>query len=385
MTQLRIGSFNVENLFSRVRVFAEGDPDAAGDVLRRIARFSDLLEEQVYDKAKLVAEYNDGRLYEYIRVRCDRVRHEGASPRFFFTDDDGRAKSVNDRINGAGDWSGAIEFHRQNLPEYSREALQRVITHDLRADILCLCEVEDRRTLRMFNEQWLGRAYEYEILVEGNDERGIDVALLSRFPFGTLRSQTFLRDPEERLPNNLPGPMFHRDCLAVEVITPGGVPVHVLCNHFKSKGGGPEAESSTDRKRLAQARAVAKILQETYVRDGQWTGHVVVAGDLNESADRNGANGGNLDGLRTSIDPLITFPGIVNTLADRLPLEQRWTYEFKGRQQQIDYLLLSPGLQDRVSNCGAIYSGRYTGGSNGIVSPLHAASDHAAIWVDVDI
>ena len=203
------------------------------------------------------------------------------------------------------------------------------------------------------------------------------MALLSRYPIGEIRTNIFQRDGS--------GGLFNRDCLEVEVLVEGAGPLFVLCNHFKSKGGSPQAEKDTDLKRIAQAGAVRTLLAQRYRDEGGWKRRVIVAGDLNESNERNGANGANLDGRQTSIDDLLQGIGLVDVLRAKLPLEQRWTYEFSGRRQQIDYLLADDQSASKVVACGAVYSGRFTDGSNGIASPIDAASDHAAIWIELDL
>ena len=50
----------------------------------------------------------------------------------------------------------------------------------LKADVLCVVEVENRLVLDRFNRQVQGKflpAYQHNLLVDGNDERGIDVGL----------------------------------------------------------------------------------------------------------------------------------------------------------------------------------------------------------------
>ena len=58
----------------------------------------------------------------------------------------------------------------------------RITAMDL--DVLCAQEVEDIDTLRFFAAQHLGGSYRYLVLVEGNDPRLIDLAVLSRLPLG---------------------------------------------------------------------------------------------------------------------------------------------------------------------------------------------------------
>jgi hypothetical protein len=78
------------------------------------------------------------------------------------------------------------------------------VVGDVNADILLTVEVEDRLTLQRFNEQVLGAefgtTYPHNILVDGNDERGIDLGILSRFPIRAVRAHF-----DEPDPINVPG------------------------------------------------------------------------------------------------------------------------------------------------------------------------------------
>jgi exonuclease III len=53
---------------------------------------------------------------------------------------------------------------------------------------------------------------------------------------------------------------------------------------------------------------------------------------------------------------------------------------------KIDYLLLSPALFDRVKGGGIFRKGVW-GGTNyeEMTKAVHAASDHAAIWADIEL
>lgn len=64
-------------------------------------------------------------------------------------------------------------------------------------DILVLEEVENKNVLHMLNQQLEAAHYQTEILIEGEDERGIDVAILSRLPLAAeakLHSIEFTED-----------------------------------------------------------------------------------------------------------------------------------------------------------------------------------------------
>ncbi|MGH9602263.1 MAG: endonuclease/exonuclease/phosphatase family protein [Terriglobales bacterium] len=104
------------------------------------------------------------------------------------------------------------------------------------ADVLALQEVENLEALIQFNRKYLKNAYPYMMVVDGNDPRQIDVGVLSRFDLRGVRTHRF--EPVPSPPNQR---IFSRDCLEVELELPGNSSLTVLVNHFKSKiGGGAE-------------------------------------------------------------------------------------------------------------------------------------------------
>ena len=56
------------------------------------------------------------------------------------------------------------------------------------ADVLAVQEVEHIGILKRFNRDYLDGLYPYAVLVEGNDQRLIDVGILSRLPIGCISS-----------------------------------------------------------------------------------------------------------------------------------------------------------------------------------------------------
>lgn len=64
------------------------------------------------------------------------------------------------------------------------------VIKDVDAHILAVVEAEHRPSLERFNDQLLGSAYRHIMLVDGNDERGIDVGLMTKpgFPIGAITS-----------------------------------------------------------------------------------------------------------------------------------------------------------------------------------------------------
>ena len=138
----------------------------------------------------------------------------------------------------------------------------------MKADIACIVEADNRDTLKRFDSDVLNYRYRYEMLVDGNDRRGIDVGLYSRFPLGGIWTHIF---------DGRSSRTFSRDCPEYEIILPDGQPLYILCNHLKSKGYDFNGTASQRRKR--QATAIKDILAEYDLRN-DW---VVVAGDLNDT------------------------------------------------------------------------------------------------------
>lgn len=270
------------------------------------------------------------------------------------------------------DWDGSVRFRRAKFSDIARGNTAKVI-RDVKADVICLVEVEDRPVLSAFNSQRLYSRYRYNMLIDGNDDRGIDVALLSKLPISGLRSHIFDREGKKQV--------FSRDCLEVQLDLPGGKGrLHVLCNHFKSRGYGSQATS--DAKRCMQAERVAEILKQDYdlAKD-----LVVVAGDLNDSPTR----------PPQTLQPLLGLKGLSDVLKLQFPNSpaDRWTYHYK-QHEQIDYLLVSKPLRGAFKKAVVFRKGIYqldkvTGGKEEAYKTVthwaNAASDHAAVWADFEL
>jgi hypothetical protein len=69
-------------------------------------------------------------------------------------------------------------------PEDTVRIASRIISMDL--DVLAVQEVEDVGTLKRFVIDNLGSLYPHVVLVEGNDPRLIDVAVVSKLPLGGI-------------------------------------------------------------------------------------------------------------------------------------------------------------------------------------------------------
>ena len=371
---MRLATFNVENMFERARAlnldtWAEGRP-----VLEDFERLNTLIQEAVYTpaiKAELLAIMgrHKGLLTQsesrFIRLR-DIRRKLIARP---------RGKPAEIAVNGRGDWIGWFELQREPVKEAATENTARVIGL-LQSDVLCVVEAEDRIGLKRFNDDVIPsvgtQRFEHVMLIDGNDERGIDVGILTRAGFDIVRmlSHVDARDAT--------GIVFSRDCAEYEITTPKGGRLLVLINHFKSKGYGSTASSNA--KRLRQARRTREIYDRR-IKDGYE--HIAIAGDLNEVPD--GAPLAPLLGKSPKLIDVMTHKTFVG---DGRP----GTYANGTKSGKFDYILLSPRLAKKVTAAGIERRGVW-GGKNGTLFPhlptmksdKDAASDHAALWVDLDI
>jgi endonuclease/exonuclease/phosphatase family metal-dependent hydrolase len=367
---MRIASFNVENLFDRAkalntRSWAQGRP-----VLEDHARLNAALGQSVYTatvKARILALLDRLGLTasdegEFVRLRQNRGRLLRRP----------RTGGVEIVAGGRGDWVGWVELTTEPVDDLALVNTARVIA-DVRPDVLGVVEAESRTALKRFSDGALrvGRDPEYPhvMLVDGNDDRGIDVGVLTspQYPLDRLRSHVDDTDGQGRV--------FSRDCPEHEIRTPSGEKLLVLVNHFKSKGFGGQAQSSALRRR--QADRVASIYRD---RIAEGLRYVAVLGDLNDTPDSD------------PLAPLLQHTDLrdISTHADFDDGGRPGTFGNSTASGKIDYVLLSPELYARATGGGVFRKGVW-GGKNGtlwprydsMTAPVHAASDHAAIYADL--
>lgn len=370
---IRIATFNVENLFSRPIAldfdsWSEGQP-----ALDDYVRFNSLIAKDAYapaDKATLLEIMNRRGLtsahantdfYEFRDIRGDFALY-------------GNGQALEIVADGRNNWLGWLDLRRVDVEHEAIRNTGRVIA-EVAPDILILVEVEDRITLERFYRQTVWPQLEAQghephsvfMLVDGNDDRGIDIGLISRFPLIGMRSNVHRRARSGR-------PLFSRDC--IEFYIDVGKPdfLAVLGNHFASK-----ASDRTGRRRQEQSEGVARIVDDLRRR----TPWVAVAGDLNDHP-----QGGSLDGL-------LRHPELRDAMS--LPLytgERPGTYKTAAATGKLDYLLLSTDLQPRVRqvdvNRRGYYSTLWEPFEDIKAAPkerreLLQASDHHCLWADLDL
>lgn len=369
---MRIASFNVENLFSRARALNQESWAEGREIINDYNRLNTILQKPVYTAANKQA----------ILAAIDRLglNRQDESKFVILRQNRGRLlkrpQSGPPQVVAAGrdDWIGWLELKKEAVNEVAIQMTARVI-QDVNADILAVIEAEDRIALKHFNEQLLrpiNAAYNGIMLIDGNDERGIDVGLLTK-PGLTIESLVSHVDDMQDGRR-----IFSRDCPEFIVQISENTRVLILVNHFKSKGFGTQAESNARRK------AQAKRTQEIYdLRRSQGINMIAVVGDLNDTPDSD------------PLQPMLSEESDLQDISEHPQFQsdgRPGTFGNGNASNKIDYVLLSPMLFERVVT-GGIWRKGVWGGTNGTLFPhyeeiekaAHAASDHAAIWADINL
>ncbi|MGH6946043.1 MAG: endonuclease/exonuclease/phosphatase family protein [Kiloniellales bacterium] len=253
---------------------------------------------------------------------------------------------------------------------------QRIVA--MGVDVLAVQEVEDIDTLKTFNYDDLGGLYPHYALIEGNDPRLIDVAVFSKLPLGRVTSwhQAVHREaPEE--------PVFGRDLLEVEVLNAGrSTRLFTLFNtHLKShfvdfREDPVTGKENNDRRRRRQAETIKEIVERQTRPDSRY----VLVGDMNDppSSPFLAAFADSSLGLVDALaDPQETREARPDTPP---PASKAWTHRFKPSGQPAEYLLfdhiwLSPPLAPRMSE--PTIDRRSKHGGDG--------SDHDPAWITLDL
>jgi endonuclease/exonuclease/phosphatase family metal-dependent hydrolase len=379
---MKIASYNVENLFMRAKAMNLPGRAGGADVLKMQAEMNRILSKEKYsaaDKRKIVGlmkklgieKKDDGG--EFVILRQNRG-HLVKRPK------GGGLQVVAD---GRDDWIGWVELKTEPVNEVATRMTAKVI-QTLGADIVGVVEAESRPSLVRFQDDVIRRIlsprgtpkigprlFDHIMLIDGNDDRGIDVAVMTRagYEIELIRSHVDDEDKGNRI--------FSRDCAEYHIKTPSNQQLVLLVNHFKSKGFGTPAASN--RKRKLQAQRVKKIYEELRKAGAK---HIAVIGDLNDTPDS---------------DPL--SPLIKGTDLKDISVHPNFndggrpgTFQNGTAGNKIDYILLSPALFARATG-GQTFRMGVWGGANGTLFPhfpeitkaTEAASDHAAVIAEINL
>lgn len=213
------------------------------------------------------------------------------------------------------------------------EAALAAVIRSSEADVIALQEVENIGALKKFRDsQGLQKDYPHVVLVEGNDRRGIDVALLSKHPIESVVSHKEARFPVDGEAE--PG-HFLRDLLQADITMPGDVPVRIFVTHLCSKIGGEKS----DRLREAEALAAREIIKEQTANFPSQK--YLIMGDFNDTPDS--------PAVKILTTPDESGWALEDTFADQPEAVSYPTREksaAKWGYKKIDHILVSPQLAE---------------------------------------
>jgi predicted extracellular nuclease len=252
---------------------------------------------------------------------------------------------------------------------------------DADADIICLQEVDNLAALQAFEYGYLfrmvGNGYRHKYLVEGNDSRGIDVAVMmreetrdgQRIELKEITSHAMVtygdfglfNDDLAALGHHAHDKIFKRDCLEIDLRI-GGVPFTLYVLHLKSMGSprdGLDGRQATMAVRRAETQAVGRIIEDRFGKGQTETKNFAICRDMNDYQERIDVIGTRRTGYRfehhaeqlSALDVFSDDGFAENVVRRRDPME-RWTlYHARGPQEQwlcqLDYIWLSPALARR--------------------------------------
>lgn len=369
---IRVATFNVENLFDRPAAMNLENWEDGQKYIDDCGRLNSILNHETYsaeDKETiltLLKKYGLDKTWgknEYLELREIRKK-------FLARHKDKPAEVV---ASGRSDWVGWVELTKAHIDDEAIKNTARVIA-DINPDIIVLVEVENRPTLIRFHD-WILKPimkdrglepYPHLMLIDGNDARGIDVAIMSRYPIKRMVSHV-----DDR--TGAGTPTFSRDCPEYYLDLGNGSEIVVLPNHFASQGS-----DFNGKRRRVQADAVKEI----YKKIRPLSRYVIVAGDLNQPPEKDGA-----------LDPIWNETDLKDAM--HLPA---YTGEFKGTYQtatddkKFDYLLLSPELRQKVLavdvNRMGYYAPKKWKSYDNLTSKTRDrlnASDHQLVWAEIDL
>lgn len=381
VTDLRIASYNVENLFARPRAFNATDRSAGEAVVQAHAEFNTLIAKARYSGADRVLMVE---LLKTLEIYTENVqgairRIQTTEPRWAWLRKNrgsfdrlpkDETENVEIIASGRDDWIGWAELAVETTDELSTRLTAKVIA-EVNADIIAVVEAEDRPSLVRFNRDLVG-LYRHVMLVDGNDDRGIDVGLMTKTGFDIVEVRSHVDDEDQS------GPVFSRDCADYRVDIPGNGTLHVVVNHFKSQSGGGGA------KRARQAKRLREIVNEL-VAAGE---RAVVLGDFNEGQADEATPAVNFAPLFDPQGPLVACYSLPGFDVGARP----GTFDSCGIRNRLDYIFVTRDLVPAVKGGGLFRKGLWGSRSTRptdwaafaeMTNGNQQASDHAAVFLDL--
>ena len=202
------------------------------------------------------------------------------------------------------------------------------VLKDLNADILGICEVENRFMMEELNRAYLDRDYSI-VHYDSPDSRGIDCALF-------YDSKVFKLYESKPIKNILPGNLPTRDIIHVKGTYEDQL-LHIFVNHWPSNYGGREKAIP---KRAATSNLLEKVLLDILLDNSD--ANIILVGDFNEEP----LDPNIIDLIDMKNDGKYAKP-FINLMEPLVGKEKVGTYVYRGNDNLIDQIIISSGLANK--------------------------------------
>lgn len=276
--------------------------------------------------------------------------------------------NIRNLFDGIPNANAAEGWTERPKPEKELVALSESL-HDINADVIGFQEVESLQVLTQFRDKYLrDMGYQHVVLVEGNDRRGIDVALFSRFPVSNVKSHKDLRFP-------VPGQGtqgFSRDLLQARINAPNNYKFTMFVAHLKSQHG----DDPADIKREAEALQIQNIIGTFQKANPQE--NFVLLGDFNDRPEAKH--------ISHVVNPRVSNLNLSDIIMEEMGA-QPWVYTYhpKKYRSRIDYILMSQTMKrEYIPKSVKLYK-PFKEGNEWKKLYFYNASDHIPVTVDFNI
>lgn len=273
-----------------------------------------------------------------------------------------------------------IEAGSRNRPKSERSlaALAESIER-MDADVVSLQELASQETLEkdLLSRRDLAEKYPHVAWVKGNDERGIRVGLISKYPFTAVVSHA---DHEFPMVDGSGTGKFSRDLLRVDINVDDDpeADLTVYNTHLKSRRPADAGETPSDVRRLSEGTAIRNLV-ETQMKEFP-NRMFVVTGDMNDNTDDPPVQvilNGTTPGAEKWVDSL-----------DHLAADDRNTWPANPNNtrfpaEQFDHIIYPARFDDQVTRHAPLRFEQSIDSDTRWVSS--AASDHLPVIADLQI
>jgi endonuclease/exonuclease/phosphatase family metal-dependent hydrolase len=253
------------------------------------------------------------------------------------------------------------------------ESLER-----LDADVVTFQELSSQTTLEkdLLSRRELAKKYPNVAWIKGNSDRGINVGIISKYPFNAVVTH---KDEPVPLVDGSGTTKFSRDLLRVDVNTDNDpdTELTVYTTHSKSRLPAKPGEISADTQRISEGTAIRNIVQREMKEfpNRLW----VVTGDMNDGTEDASVQAmlNPKDGGEHWVDSLGQLPEAQRNTWPANPTDKRYPPE------QFDHVLIAESKKDQMLSSAPVRFEHSLDSDTRFVSS--AASDHLPVLSKFEI